>query len=968
MCVILLSPIDKLRYILLIYASQNLNSFAPNGGSMRIASSLVVGLILFIGGLHAQPATPPQPHVEVPGEHDVNSDTVGATPGDFRVDEGGAASYSLPIMSLPGTAGLAPKFSLEYSARGSLGAMGVGFALSGQSAVTRCKKIVEAGDGVGPHAAVDYSLSTNVAHCLDGQRLFTVNSAACPALPDTPGSGTEFRTELDPATRICGYQPSNGDFAFWLVFPKDGTMRRYGYAGSSSLRPNDGNGIAQTQGYVTQALDRIADTTGNTVDFSYFGYVSTGELLLNEARYTGKVTNRLRMSDKYTRVPFARTVFSYEPMPEQSTRIDFYAGSRMQLTQRLAEISLFGPQNNGLSPDQELHARRYALSYAEAATGSRQSRLIAVRECAPAHGVIPEACYPPTRFSWNNAADNDFPEGFSAPGSTANYSSQLSLAVDLRAADINGDGRQDVVFLRDRHCEAAGVDRVFNAQDPARFQLMVAISNGSGLNPPLATEVFLTRKPVDMIVSTMPSNGRRYTYTNCNDNKPSLVRIEERRQSNNQLMSTREIFWSLIWHVFDMTGDGRDDLITQRQKQLPDGPGFGFFVHATARIGASQNWGFAAESTDLGLDAYFDRDTNFADFTGDGLPDLMIGTPVSLSIVALERLAPVSSTLAYRFEQITVGGQPQTRTRSVMMVGFEEAGAKFSFGKPSGANIARLGDLDGNGGQDLVLFGSSVRVGFQCRLGKCVECGGPGQSACIEPSSACPVQMNEICDVRQPALLGARTPFYWSNASEQLAELDSATRGIGIDVAAYWITGRLREGADGNFTLNADQCSNGGPTTACADDSSLESATLTDLNGDSYADWWMQRLHPSSTKGNPIDDFRYRLNSGGGTGRMLAEESTGLILKRRFASQVQLLDVTGDKRTDIVYQCQRISNAFGEICPDGAGSGEGSFPMRAKIWSSAGYLTDRPAATGALSTLGNQDPDDYLTLVLGFGW
>ena len=68
-------------------------------------------LLLISGFSFAQPATPPAPHVEALTTHDLSSDSIGATPGDFRVDEGGAASYTLPILSLPGTAGLSPPSS-----------------------------------------------------------------------------------------------------------------------------------------------------------------------------------------------------------------------------------------------------------------------------------------------------------------------------------------------------------------------------------------------------------------------------------------------------------------------------------------------------------------------------------------------------------------------------------------------------------------------------------------------------------------------------------------------------------------------------------------------------------------------------------------------------------------------------------------------------------------------------------------
>ena len=60
-------------------------------------------LLLISNLAFTQPAQPPAPHVEALTPHDLSSDSVGATAGDFRVDEGGAASYTLPILSLPGT-------------------------------------------------------------------------------------------------------------------------------------------------------------------------------------------------------------------------------------------------------------------------------------------------------------------------------------------------------------------------------------------------------------------------------------------------------------------------------------------------------------------------------------------------------------------------------------------------------------------------------------------------------------------------------------------------------------------------------------------------------------------------------------------------------------------------------------------------------------------------------------------------
>jgi hypothetical protein len=47
-------------------------------------------------------------------------------PGQFNVGPSGAAAYSIPISVPPGTAGMAPTLSLDYSSKGSNGLVGLG--------------------------------------------------------------------------------------------------------------------------------------------------------------------------------------------------------------------------------------------------------------------------------------------------------------------------------------------------------------------------------------------------------------------------------------------------------------------------------------------------------------------------------------------------------------------------------------------------------------------------------------------------------------------------------------------------------------------------------------------------------------------------------------------------------------------------------------------------------------------------
>lgn len=302
---------------------------------------------------------------------DPASDTVGAIAAEFRVDESGAATYSIPLYAVPGTAGVLPRLSLEYSSQGGTGPMGRGWSIGGLSSISRCRATREAGDfitaGV-PHDGIPQPIRFDGSdrYCLDGQRLIEVaNTPACPAVAGM--AVVQLHTEIESFQRVCAYTPTGGGDgpAFFTVERKDGSISWYGdRAGSVSANRADGYVNAVAPGKTAVALawaqTRFQDSTGNYIDFFYHENPDgiAGEHLLKEVAYTGK-TNLPGQSGP-TLAPYARLAFSYALLPTPQHEKGYLAGGLMTRAHRLEGIYSCATLGCGTA-DQ---VRYYGLAYA----------------------------------------------------------------------------------------------------------------------------------------------------------------------------------------------------------------------------------------------------------------------------------------------------------------------------------------------------------------------------------------------------------------------------------------------------------------------------------------------------------------------------------------------------------------------------------------------------------------------------
>ena len=257
---------------------------------------------------------------ELPGPDPV-SDAVGATAGEFRVDESGAGTYRIPLYAAPGTAGVAPEMALVYSSQGGVGALGKGWSITGGSSIVRCRATREAGDFLSGGVPVDgnpgpVDFSANDRFCLDGQRLVPApgGAPACPAI--SLMTAANLRTEIETWSRVCAYTPNSSVDGpeFFTVARKDGSISWYGKRADAVSRP-DGYVETTAPGHgakaVAWALTRFQDSTGNYIDYLYLENpeaTARGEHLLSEVRFTGKTV--LAGQSGTPLDPYAKLVFN----------------------------------------------------------------------------------------------------------------------------------------------------------------------------------------------------------------------------------------------------------------------------------------------------------------------------------------------------------------------------------------------------------------------------------------------------------------------------------------------------------------------------------------------------------------------------------------------------------------------------------------------------------------------------------
>lgn len=508
-------------------------------------------------------------------------------PGQFNVTDTGAFTYTIPIAVPPGTAGMAPAISLDYSNQNNNnGLVGAGWSISGLPSITRCPKTLEQ-EGV--HGSVNYD--GNDYFCLNGQQLIAESG-------NYGAAGTWYRTEIDGFTRVqsVGHVGTGPDH--FVVWTKAGQIMEMGNTADSkgplvpvactypqqTCASNDPNTVR------VWGVNKISDTSGNylTVTYNYGSPDAIhGEMFPTEIDYTA---NDAAGVSAYNSVRFSYTT--------SNNQVPVYQAGFLTETQHLlTDIQTYA--GNYMVGD-------YWLGYNQAADSAHEDQLTSVTLCD--HGGHSGQCLAPTIFTW---------QGGTVPSPTATaatlHGELHTVGRALNSSDYNNDGVVDATILWEPGSECPGSAPSVNyGNGDGTFTPSNGVTNyNPATNQDCGGQTTFLQEP-NTILSDWNADGfsdvLEHQYNNNNqftNNWYSLLNDGAGNLNTAQLLN----LGTLVPQVADFFGNGQPAIYAQSTQAMWTNNGDGTFT--------SNNW------SGLGIDSS-NQTTLFAyDFAGNGCSGLM---------------------------------------------------------------------------------------------------------------------------------------------------------------------------------------------------------------------------------------------------------------------------------------------------------------------------------------------------------
>lgn len=371
-----------------------------------------------------------------PNYFDPNPDLeASVTPGAFSVSDNGGINYSMPVVCSPGTAGMEPKLSISYSNNGTNNWMGLGFDVNGISVITRIGKSVLYD---GKNGGIQFN--GNDVFALDGSRLLLSGQSLNPYGQDNATYKTTIENYYTITSKVI--TQGNGPSYFTVSTP-DGLSMEYGNTADSKCLDNGGTEI------LAWYVNKVYDAFGNYMTYSYIN--TGGELLIDKIEYTGNSNNSLN--------PYNKIEFTY--MQRADANSHYFAGKEFKRTKILKNITSKDLNGNTV--------RKYVFDYQY----EFASLLSKITEVDAAGNQLNPTCFTWTGGSKSQTYLADFTNPYNSGFGTSLY--RLSIA-----ADLNGDGRKDLVLLKNQGLEL--LVKINTEQLTAGLSPIEFVSSGNPIN------------------------------------------------------------------------------------------------------------------------------------------------------------------------------------------------------------------------------------------------------------------------------------------------------------------------------------------------------------------------------------------------------------------------------------------------------------------------------------------------------
>lgn len=504
--------------------------------------------------------------------------------GSFAVSDAGSATYSVPITLPPGLGGMKPDLSVNYNSNGGNGILGVGWAFTGMSVISRGSRTLEQ-----DNAVTGIKFDRNDVYALDGERLVLWKDDV------TYGSdGAEYGTESNSFMKIVSIGSSGEGPDHFVVFTKTGLKLTFGGNDNSRVFVP---GTKTVLYYLVNRIEELSSTgNGNYITFTYEKDEANASYRPLSIRYTQNDNLAPGSNTGLTDVKFG-----YED--RNDVEVAYFNGIKVSISKRLSSLSI--EQNNEIK-------EIYGFNYIE--YGSKKSSLLeSIRHCIASSGQ----CSDLLTFQWDTTTTQlEFYE-IKTPIPTSAIKGNKK---EIHTQDMNNDGLNDIIIVN-----RAGANNTVSVE----FYLNKGEANFTKINTNLASATensnfnFLDVNSdgfIDIVVTHIEGNivwyinPKNIDFSGTNEFKsvPNPVSISDFKNTN----------FRKQYFFIDYNGDARQDMIIFDPEALPTSDYIALYINLSDKDNLFK---MVKSGEDFNIPDHIVKNFFFVpvDFNNDGLTDLL---------------------------------------------------------------------------------------------------------------------------------------------------------------------------------------------------------------------------------------------------------------------------------------------------------------------------------------------------------